>query len=150
MNGTRSRWKWKALLASLQDITKTTTTGAFLFGGTRADLQPYEFSNPLVAGGTLNVEYFGSYQNSRALVGEAVIVDTFYAGNTVFADPNRGETILFGNSGAALAAGTDNLIGRATLQVRHIPQHISAVQESPPAPVPSDGDTIIGPAGHIL
>ncbi len=137
----------ESLLASLQDITKTTTTGAFLFGGTRADLQPYEFSNPLVAGGTLNVEYFGSHQNSRALVGEAVIVDTFYAGNTVFADPNRGETILFGNSGAALAAGTDNLIGRATLQVRHMSTTYLGSSGIAPGASSVGGDTIIGPAG---
>ena len=137
----------ESLLASLQDITKTTAGGNFLFGGTRSDVPPYEFSDPRVTGGTLNVEYFGSYQNSRALVGESVIVDTFYAGNTVFADPNRGGTILFGSSGAALAAGTDNLIGRATLQVRHTSTTYLGSSGIAPGVSSVDGDTIIGPAG---
>jgi flagellar hook-associated protein 3 FlgL len=139
----------ESLLASLQGITKTSSAGAFLFGGTRTDEQPYEFSKPLVAGGTLNVEYFGSYQNSRALVGEAVAVDTFYAGTTVFADPDRGETILFGKTGAALAAGTDNLIGRATLQVRHTSTTYVGRSGIAAGTSSVDGDTIIGPAGQF-
>lgn len=139
----------ESLLASLQDITKTTSAGAFLFGGTRTDQQPYEFSDPQAAGGTLNVEYFGSYQNSRALVGESVAIDTFYAGTTVFADPNRGETILFGNSGAALAAGTDNLVGRSTLQVRHSTTTYLGASGIAPGSSSGKGDTIIGPVGEF-
>ena len=137
----------ESVLESLKDITKTTSAGAFLFGGTRTDQQPYEFSNPLATGGTLNVDYLGSHQNSRAIVGEAVVVDTFYAGSDVFADPNRGETILFGNTGAALAAGTDNLIGRTTLQVRHTSTTYLGSSGIAAGASSVDGDTIIGPAG---
>ncbi len=138
----------ESLLESLKDITKTKAAGAYLFGGTRSDEVPFEFSPPSATGGTLTVDYRGSSQNSRSFIGEAVSVETFYAGDSVFGDSVRGETILIGQSGAALGAGTDNLIGRATLQIRHSGTSILGGSGIAPGVSSRDGDTILGPAGR--
>ena len=136
----------ESLLQSLQDISKTKSAGAYLYGGTRSDVLPFEFSNPAAEGGTLGVEYLGSSQHSRAFIGEAVSVETFYAGDVVFGDSQRGDTIHFGDSGAKAGSGTDNIIGRATLQVKHTATTFLG-GSGITAGTSTDSDNIIGAAG---
>ena len=109
----------EGLLTSLKHITKTKASGSYLYAGTRTDQVPFAFDSPEVEGGTLKVDYLGSEGNSRAYIGDSVSIDTFLAGDQIFSNPNRGDALLFGESGAKVGLGTDSLVGRATLQVRH-------------------------------
>ncbi|QEG23379.1 flagellar hook-associated protein FlgL [Mariniblastus fucicola] len=107
------------LFNQLKDISQATFDAAFIYGGTRSDHTPFSFGEPTSDGGPLSVTYHGSENNSRAYVGEAVSVDTYYSGQEVFSNPDRGETIVFGNTGVKSGQGTDTLIGRAELQITH-------------------------------
>jgi len=138
----------ESLLLSLQKISGTKIAGAFLYGGTKTDVKPFTFSPPLVEGGTLNVQYAGAKHNSRALVGDSVSVDTFYAGDRVFGNPQREQTILIGNSGAKLGTGTDNLIGRATLSIQHTGTTYFGASGIAAGTGSAGGDTIIGDVGR--
>ncbi len=139
------------LLTSMQNIAKTKSAGAYLYGGARSNAVPFEFGNPEVDGGTLSVEYRGAEFASRSFIGESAAVDTLYAGNQIFGSSEREATVLRGKSGAAVAAGTDNLIGRATLQVRNTSTTYlggSGVVSGTNAP---GNDNVIGQAGvHTL
>ncbi len=109
----------EGIFVGLENITKTKTAGSFLYAGARTDQEPFAFADPIVAGGTRQVDYQGAAGNSRAYIGDAISIDTFFAGDKIFGDSNRGESILLGETGAQLGVGTDNMVGRATLQVRH-------------------------------
>ena len=108
------------ILNQMQNIANSKFDGSFIYGGTLTGSAPFTFSEPTDAGGTLSVEYHGSYRNSRAAVGESVTVETYYSGNSVFANSNRGETIVIGETGAQPGLGTDTMIGRASLTVAHL------------------------------
>ncbi len=137
----------ESLLRSLQNIAQSKSSGAYLYGGARADVNPFEFSAPEVAGGTLDVKYFGSTQPSRAYVGEAIAIDSFYPGDDVFGPTGRGDTILLGTTGAQVGQGTDNLIGRATLQVQHDTTTYAAGAGITPGASSAIRDTVIGATG---
>jgi flagellar hook-associated protein 3 FlgL len=135
------------LMESLKVIALAKNAGTYLYGGTRTDAPPFSFNNPQVAGGTLDVKYNGSAQASRAHIGQAIEIDTYYSGKEVFGATDRQPTILIGKSGAKTGTGTDTLVGRATLQVKHTStiyqpgSGISAGTDS------AAKDTIIGPPG---
>lgn len=107
------------LLAQLKDISQSTFDGAFIYGGTKSDSAPFTFADPTSVGGTLSVTYNGSDKNSRAYVGEAVSVDTYYSGLEIFSNNNRSDTVVFGNTGIKSGPGTDTLVGKAELQITH-------------------------------
>jgi flagellar hook-associated protein 3 FlgL len=138
----------ESLLSSLQKLSGVKLAGSFLYSGTKSDVKPFSFDDPAVTGGTLDVQYAGSKNNSTALVGETVNVDTFYAGDHVFGNPEpRGDTILVGGTGAKLGTGTDNLIGRATLSVRHTATTFLGASGIAAGSDSAGGDTIIGDVG---
>ncbi|HMP79529.1 MAG TPA: hypothetical protein PKD54_08765, partial [Pirellulaceae bacterium] len=137
----------ETLLESLKDITQSSFAGAYLYGGTRTNAPPFAFAEPMVPGGTLSVQYLGSQQPSRALVGQSVMIDTFVPGQHLFGPLQRSETVLMGTSGARVGAGTDNLIGRATLQVRHTSTSYEAGSGIAPGTNSPGNDTVIGTTG---
>lgn len=109
----------EGLLESLKDMSQSRVAGEFLFSGTRTDVAPFQFGDPLLQGRTLQVDYRGGQDNSLVFVGEGIAIDTYYAGDGVFSDPQREDTVILGRTGARPGQGTDNMVGRATLQVRH-------------------------------
>jgi flagellar hook-associated protein 3 FlgL len=109
----------EGLLTSLKHIAKTTAAGSYLYAGTRTDQEPFGFDTPEVEGGTLKVDYLGSAGNSRAYIGDSISIDTFLAGDKIFGHSDRGEAVMYGESGAKVGLGTDSIVGRATLQARH-------------------------------
>lgn len=139
------------LLGGLKNVTKTKTGGAFLFGGTRTNRLPFEFKEPLVEGGTLDVSYFGSEFHSRSFISETVSVDSLYSGKQIFNSPQREPTLINSSTGADVGSGTDNIIGRATLQVRHtMTTYLGGSGIVAGASSPGN-DTVLGPAGtHSL
>ena len=98
------------LLSQLQDISISRFDGQFMFGGTRSTAAPFAFAEPDDVGNTLIVDYHGSNENSTAFVGQAVAVDTYYAGNELFSSPNRSDTIIYGGTGVRTGTGTDTMI----------------------------------------
>jgi flagellin-like hook-associated protein FlgL len=135
------------LLESLKVIASSKTAGTYLYGGTRTSEPPFSFSDPLVAGSTLNVRYNGSSQASRAHIGQAIEIDTYYSGNEVFGAIDRQPTLLLGTTGAQVGTGTDTLIGRATLQIRHTS---TVFQPGSGITAGTDSvakDTVLGPLG---
>jgi len=138
----------QGLMESLQDITRTKSAGSYLYAGARSDVEPFEFNGPVVPGGTLQVDYLGSSNHTRAYIGDAISFDTFYAGDKIFGNPDRQDALIYGQSGAKIGAGTDNIIGRATLQVRHaLTTYLGASGIAASVSSPA-GDTVIDPAGN--
>lgn len=136
-----------ALLGQAKRISLTQFDGNYLFGGTRSNVPPFSFDDPVRENGTLVANYDGSQQRSQTHIGDTISVDTFYVGAKVFGASGRSETIVVGPSGARHGGATDTLVGRATLQVRH-----TATSFAPGSGVQTGtgsvgGDTIIGPMG---
>ncbi|HMO13171.1 MAG TPA: hypothetical protein PKD64_01855 [Pirellulaceae bacterium] len=135
------------ILAGMKRIAQTQAAGAFIFGGARTNANPFTFGERSVAGGTLPVTYNGSEVTSRAFVGATLTVDTYYPGHNIFGRFERKDAQIFGSTGAKIGQGTANIIGRATLQVRHT-ETIFAPGSGIAAGTSSPGnDSIIGPSG---
>jgi flagellin-like hook-associated protein FlgL len=137
----------ESILRSVQDIAQTKAAGAFLYGGTRTDQTPFRFGNEIQPGGTLAVEYLGSSLASQAYVGQSVTVKSFYSGTDIFGAPGRKATQVYGLTGARSGSGTDNIIGRATLQVRHTATTYQAGSGIAVGTSSAGNDTVIGPLG---
>lgn len=136
------------LLLSLKGITRTKSAGSYLYSGTRTDQSPYEFGEPQVAGGTLHVEYLGTPENSRAYIGDSITVETTFAGDQIFGNSDRGTALIFGLSGAKIGNGTDNMVGRATMQVRHSTTTYVGASGIAPGTQSASQDTILGTLGQ--
>jgi flagellar hook-associated protein 3 len=137
----------EGLLGNLKNISKTQSAGDFLYSGTRSDQPPFEFGEPLVEGRTLQADYQGGEENSYAYIGTRIAVETFYSGTEVFSSPDRGEMLVFGETGARNGAGTDSMVGRATLQVEHAQTTYSGGSGVQPSPSSARSDTVLGAAG---
>ncbi len=141
----------EGILASLQNSTKTQVAGSFLYSGAKTDTEPYRFVDPQAAGGTLSVQYQGSTNNSRAYIGDAISVDTFWRADRIFADSDRGDAEIYGTTGAKIGQGTDSMVGRATLQVRHTLTSYAGTSGVAAGLGSVGGDTVLGSAGeHTL
>lgn len=136
-----------ALLGQAQRISLNKFDGKHLFGGARSDRPPFSFAPPVRENGPLSVSYQGVHQRGQSHVGDSLSVDTLYDGSKVFGGSGRGETIMIGLTGAAHGGGTDTLIGRATLQVRHTATTFAAGSGVQTGIDSVGGDTIIGPMG---
>ena len=138
----------ESLMATLQTLAKTKFSGTYLYGGTRTEEIPYEFQDPSTDGRSLEVRYLGASRNSRSFINEAISLDTLFAGDTIFGDENaRQSTVLVGRSGTRTGSGTDNVEGRATLQLRHTLTTYSGASGIAPGARSPGGDTLLGPAG---
>jgi flagellar hook-associated protein 3 FlgL len=137
----------EGILGGLQHISQIKTAGSYLYSGTKTDQIPFTFDNPTVEGGTLNVDYQGGSENSRAYIGDAISIDTFFAGDRIFGGANRSESIITGNTGAKLGVGTDTMVGRSTLQVRHGTTTLAAGSGVVAGASSADQDTLIGAFG---
>ncbi len=135
------------LLTQLKDISQSKFDGAFIFSGTKSDQVPFEFADPTFNGGTLSVTYNGSAKNSRAYVGEAVSVDTYYSGAEIFSLKDRADTIVFGNTGIQSGPGTDTMVGKAELQITHDTTEFLGVSGLQPGTDSGLLDSIIGDIG---
>lgn len=137
----------EGLLGSLKNISNTQSAGDYLYSGVRSDQPPYEFGNPLVEGRTSQAVYQGGEENSYAYIGTRISVETFYAGDVVFASPDRGDLLVFGKTGAKNGAGTDSMVGRATLLVEHALTTYSGGAGIQPGASSVRSDTVLGELG---
>ncbi|MDM4016760.1 hypothetical protein [Roseiconus lacunae] len=137
----------EALLEQAKSISTTKFNGNYLFGGTRSDQPPYEFSSPTFEDGLPISTYIGSNQRSQTHIGESISIDTLYSGKEIFGASGRQSTILVGYSGAKHGGGTDTLIGRSTLQVRHTATSYLGASGVATGVSSPGGDTVIGNLG---
>jgi flagellin-like hook-associated protein FlgL len=137
----------EGLLSSLQDISKSKSAGAFLYSGARSDQPPYEFGEPLVEGATMVADYKGFDENSYAYIGTSIAVETFYAGDQIFSDPQRGDVLVHGTTGAKNGAGTDSMVGRANLIVNHTLTTYSGTSGVAAGASSAGNDTVLGAVG---
>ncbi len=135
----------------LQTISLSRYNDQYLFGGTRSQAAPFEFNGPPLDSRSVQVDYLGTNERSRASVGETIAVDLYYTGLEVFGSVGRGETRILGNTGAQTGTGTDTLTGRAALQVIHNTTTYAGASGVAAGLDSAAGDTVIGPAGaHTL
>ncbi|MDA7918325.1 flagellar hook-associated protein FlgL [Mariniblastus sp.] len=137
----------ESLLANMKDIASSQLGGSYLYSGVRADQPPYDFGDPEVEGGPLVADYQGASESSYAYIGTRVAIETFYAGDEVFESGDRGEMLVYGDTGAKNGAGTDSMVGRANLLVSHTLTTYDGTSGVSPGASSVDGDTVLGPAG---
>ncbi len=138
----------EGVLARLQQLANADHSGQYLFGGSRYTEPPFSFARPTTPGGTLDSNYKGSSQVSSVVIGPGTKADVFHPGTDIFYQNQRAATILYGKSGARTGSGTDTIVGRATLQVRHTGTVFAAGSGIATGTSSLDGDTILGPAGR--
>ena len=137
----------EGLLERLKSIGLSQFNGRYIFGGTKTDQPPFIFSEAVDGGQSLQARYNGADVRSQASIGDNLTVDTYYVGESVFANRGRESTLLIGRTGAQIGPGTDTLIGQAALLVSHEATNYlgaSGVQAGVGA---AKGDTIIAPPG---
>ncbi len=137
----------EAILDQAQRIAMTQHDEKYLFGGARSDRPPFSFGPPVHDNGPLSVAYQGVHRQGQSHVGDTLTVDTLYDGSRVFGSSGRGETIMVGATGARHGGGTDTLIGRATLQIRHTATTYAGGSGVQPGIDSAERDNIIGPPG---
>ncbi|MCA9138781.1 MAG: flagellar hook-associated protein FlgL [Planctomycetales bacterium] len=136
-----------ALLAQAKTIGIAQFNGSYLFGGTRSGEPPFTFSEPLRENGLIEVTYGGSHQRSQTHIGDSISIDTYYDGSAIFGKSGRQSPVIIGSTGAAHGGGTDTLVGRATLQVRHDTTTFSGASGVVAGTDSAALDTILGPPG---
>ncbi|MEM6468461.1 MAG: flagellar hook-associated protein FlgL [Planctomycetota bacterium] len=136
-----------ALLKQAETIGLAKFNGSFLFGGTRSDQPPFEFAPARYENGLSEVTYLGTKQRSQSHVGDSISIDTYYTGEEVFGATGRQSTVLVETTGLGLGTGTDNLNGRATVQVRHTGTSYSGGSGVQAGTGSVGNDTVLGPLG---
>lgn len=115
----------EGVLSQLQSIANSLFKGEYVYGGTKTNRPPFEFSSPVIAGRSLTVQYLGSRNNGEVLVGDQLFVDNYYNGLQIFGSGQRQPTQILGNTGARLGTGTDTVASRANLDVTRGPFFIN-------------------------
>ena len=110
----------EGLLRQLKNIAVSRFSGSYLFGGTRTDQAPFEFSESEIEGAVLNSTYLGADVNGSIHIGNSLSIDNFYQGDSIFGSVlERGQTVVYGQHGIQPGGGTDNVVGRTTVELRH-------------------------------
>ena len=136
------------LLEQLKQISLAKFNGKFLYGGTNSEDAPYDFAVTNEGNRKIHVNYNGSDERSNASVGGSIAVSTYYSGEELFGARDRGDTILEGETGAKAGAGTDTILGKGTLTVRHVATSYGGASGVQPAANSATDDTVIGLSGE--
>ncbi|MFG0334812.1 MAG: flagellar hook-associated protein FlgL [Maioricimonas sp. JB049] len=131
-----------SLLQQLVGIANAEFAGESLFGGTATGTSAWTVDDSGVP-----AEYVGSDVTGQIAVGGQTAIDVFYTGEDIFGDVARGETIIFGQSGALPAGGTDTARGSDQLIVRHTATTYAGASGIQPGTSSVNGDTVIGALG---
>ena len=141
----------EGVLDRLKNVANTKFGQHYLFGGTRSGDQPFQFSEPSVAGRLSVTSYGGGLTNSQSVISPELAVDSLYNGNLIFDEAGRQPTILHSKTGITTSTGTDTMTGRAKLQVRHVLTQYATGSGVVAAANSPGNDTILGKlAAHKL
>ncbi|WP_182870014.1 flagellar hook-associated protein FlgL [Stieleria mannarensis] len=136
-----------ALLAQAKQIGLAKFNENYLYGGTRSDMPPFTFGEPLRENGIMEVAYQGSGHRSQTHIGDSISIDTYYDGSKIFGASGREPTVLVGTTGAKHGGGTDTIVGRATLRVEHDTTTFGGGSGVAAGTSSAALDTILGPTG---
>lgn len=109
----------EGMLASLQDIAQSQSSGSYLFSGANSNSAPFEFRDPPAPGRVQATHYVGGDEPSVAYIGERVSINSLLPGDEVFDFEAPRSKVLVGDLGLKSGLGTDSMTSRATLQVVH-------------------------------
>ena len=137
----------EGILNGIQRLANSEFNGSYLYGGTKPIGVPFSFAEPAVAGQTMQVTYSGGNDNSVALVGQSVSVETYYNGSEVFGSSQRQDTIIYSTTRMQTGPGTDTMIGRADLDVFHVATTYAAGSGLANGTESATRDTVIGQLG---
>ncbi len=138
----------EGLAEQMKNLANSKFGQHYLFGGTRAGSEPFQFGGPAAAGQLAATQYSGGGQNSQSVISPSLAVDSLYDGSQIFHVAGRQPTVVISTTGVTRGDGTDSMTGRANLQIRHTlstyapGSGVAAGSGSP------GGDTILGPAGR--
>jgi flagellar hook-associated protein 3 len=139
-----------SLINNLMAIANTQNNGAYVFGGTATNTQPYAATLD-AQGNVTSVQYQGSNAASSVIVGDNQQVGLYEPGNQIFQAQNRQAAVFTGSTGAQPGAGTDSATGQATLTLSHTLTTYAPGSGVQAGTSSAAGDTILGPAGaHTL
>lgn len=140
-----------SLLDRLLALANTRDDDTFLFGGTKTESAPFVVTERNQNGTIAAIEYRGGSDSTVVTIGQGQSVEVQYSGADVFQTRTRQKSVLIGNTGAAIGAGTDNGIGTSQLEVTHTLTTYAAGSGVQAGSSSAAGDTVIGPAGaHVL
>lgn len=132
------------LLANGQDVD------GFLYSGSDVETPPFEAVRD-ASGKIIQVLYQGSDRSTVVSVSASISVDVNEPGTQLFGLADRQQTVFAGTTGAAAGIGTDNAVGKATLQIRHASTTYAGGSGVQPGTSSTSLDTVIGAAGaHTL
>jgi len=138
------------LLVRLKSLVDTKTGGQYLFSGTDSKQAPIQFiTDPQLP--IPIVQYIGSNERSSIGVSQTITIDTRYSAGDFLFTKDRDQSLFFGTTGAKAGQGTDNGVGRASLQVVHTQTLYPGASGIQTGTSSRDGDTVIGQTGvHSL
>ncbi len=131
------------ILQLMLQIANSTDGGKPLYAGTSRTLTPFTSTRAGDSDSIQSVQYHGSNERSRIVVGVLTTVDSLYTGEEIFMSRGRGETIFLGTTGASSGPGTDSAVGRGELAVQHTTTNFGGASGLAPGISTSD-DTILG------
>ncbi|MCA9154148.1 MAG: flagellar hook-associated protein FlgL [Planctomycetales bacterium] len=132
------------LLDRLVQTANADESGKYLFGGESNESQPFELTG---SGANASVRYQGANIRGTITTTSGASIDSLYTGREIFQSQSRGDTIVLGNTGAAVGTAADSGVGGATLSVAHTSTSFAAGSGVLTGTDSATGDTVLGPAG---
>ncbi len=133
------------LIDRILAIANITERERYLYGGQQSQAGPPYVENP--SGKYPPYLYRGSQQSLDVLLSGNVKFSLLEVGPSIFGKTNRQTTNFIGSTGAQPGSGTDNAVGRGTLQVDHVQTTYAAGSGITTGTDSATGDTIIGQLG---
>lgn len=107
------------ILNSIVEAANASEGGRALYGGTNNDPRPFRVDSRDSEGRIQTVNYYGSDERARIVIGVNSSVDVNYVGSEVFRSDSRAKTVFVGDTGAVPGTGTDSGLGQGQLELRH-------------------------------
>lgn len=136
-----------SLIERFQAIANSKYQNRYLYSGTASDTEPFQLDNDSRLA-IPHVTYGGSSQNADTVISESISIRTTFSGEDVFLQRGRGDTLFFGNTGAAQGSGTDSEIGRVNLTVSHTLTTYAAGSGVATGLDSVGGDSVVGDFGR--
>ena len=134
------------LVNQLVTMANTQQNGTYLYGGTAGNTAPFVVTSSNSQGQPLTVAYRGSEESAEVGISQTQTVPTLYAGDQIFQNQQRGQTVITGSTGATAGSGTDSATGQGTLTVQHTATIYASGSGIQPGASSATGDTILGSA----
>ena len=140
----------QGLIDNLHGLVNEKSDGQFLFSGKATQTPPISFNHDSRLE-IPSVGYAGSRERMSISVTTTIPVDVRYSAEEILFARDRGQPLIFGNTGVQSGQGTDNGIGRASIDVVHDTTTYDPSAGISPGISSNASDTIVGQLGtHTL